>query len=311
MGTRGRRVYRLLLRLMPRSFRGAAGSDLEAVAAACIARERARRGRRGAAIAWLRLAADALTTGLALRIKRADPARASRFGRPRPAERFMDTVRKDLLYAIRGLRRQPGFAVITILTLALGIGANTAIFSVVNGVLLRPLPYPRARAARSSSPASFPRSASSSSGSRRRSSSSSATTTRRSSPSAPTPIGAVNLGTDPPSRPVIAAITPELHADARRAAASRTVVHAADVLPGADASRDPVDRALAAAFGGDASVVGRRVIVDGAPREIVGIMPPGYDIHDQTSRVLAPLTARRRRSSPASAATTSCISSAG
>jgi len=54
----------------------------------------------------------------------------------------METFRRDLLLSIRGLVRRPGFAAISIITLALGIGANVAIFSTVYGVLLRPLPYP-------------------------------------------------------------------------------------------------------------------------------------------------------------------------
>ena len=114
------RLFRFLMRVLPAEFRADYGREMESH----FRSERREAGNAmGVTRLWLAALADLLRTA--------------------PAE-HLDILARDLSYAARMLARRPALTLATILTLALGIGANTAIFSVVNGVLLAPLPYPDA-----------------------------------------------------------------------------------------------------------------------------------------------------------------------
>ena len=202
----------------------------------------------------------------------------------------MTTLRNDLVYAVRHLRKNPAYTLVTVLTLALGIGANTAIFSVVNAVILKPLPYPdpsRLIFITSQFPTlgfdQFWVSAPEFLEFRDRNQSFENVGAYRS--------GAVNLGAqESPRRVNSAVVTSELMPVLGVAPIRGRQFTLADTLPGAEDVAILSAEIWRSSFGGDEAVLGRVIPIDGVSTRIVGIMPPGYDVHDQKINIWLPLT---------------------
>ncbi|MEM7416012.1 MAG: ABC transporter permease [Gemmatimonadota bacterium] len=128
-----RRLYRLLLRAWPRSYRDAYGAEMEDAFMALLRLEGERAGGLGRARAWAGAVLDAGISGPGARV---------RFGSNQGwGGDTMGTLWADIRYAVRSLKRRPVFAATAVLTIAVGIGANSAVFTVVNGFMVQPLPY--------------------------------------------------------------------------------------------------------------------------------------------------------------------------
>lgn len=213
---------------------------------------------------------------------------------------WLDTLLRDIRYALRGLRRNPAFTCVALLTLAIGIGANTAVFSVVNSVLLKPLAYPepdRLVQVRQLAP------------------------------------GAKGLGS-PDEGLALSASMYFTYSEQNRAFQSmglwspglvtvtglaepetvRTIfvtagaLQALNVKPELGRWLDPGDESPKAfgrvilsygywqqRFGGDKTVIGRTIVTNAVSREIAGVMPKGFRFLDDDFDVILPITLDRSK----------------
>ena len=181
---------------------------------------------------------------------------------------------QDIRYAIRTLRRAPGFTVVAILTLALGIGANTAIFSLVNAALLRELPYPgHERIVRvyqttpegksTVSPSDF--------------------TDWRAETDAFAGMAAYHgtsytlTGVGAAQQIRAAQVTGDFFSVLGVPPRTGRAISTADAEPGAEKTVVLGDALWQRVFGGDRNLVGARIQLDGEPYTVIGIAPPGFE----------------------------------
>jgi predicted permease len=257
------RACRLLLRLYPRSFRDEYGEEMCAI----IRRQRGDvSGPLGVSWFWLGALAGTFANAIAV---------------------HLGILRQDLVYASRSLGRARGFAVTAILIVGLGIGANTAVFSVTDFVLVRPLPFPEADrlvklweqvpgyAGMELSPPNY------------RDWKRLSTSFDRMGAFTTLSVNLVGRG-EPERVEGVLASADLLPALGVQPALGRSFT-AADDRPGAPATLILTHRFWQTAFAGDPSVLGTTVRIDDRPFQVIGVMPPDFSFPSREAACLMPL----------------------
>jgi putative ABC transport system permease protein len=212
----------------------------------------------------------------------------------------LDTIGRDLRYGLRVLRRNPGFALVALLTLAIGIGANTAVFTVVNSVLLKPLPYPDSdelvavwnRAPGAPGPADV-------SGGLRLSLSMYVTYAENNRTFEH--FGVWGVGTaavtglrEPEQVRTVVVTDGTLQALAVPPQLGRWL-SGEDQIPGGVATAMLTYSYWQRRFGGQPHAVGQIITIDNTPRQIVGVMPRRFRVADVDADVILPVLINRSR----------------
>ena len=206
------------------------------------------------------------------------------------AANIFDGPLRQLRVALRMLRLSPAFSLTVVLTLAIGIGATTAIFSVVNGVVIKPLAYPDSHevvnvgqsALTGGQRGDFP-------------SSPQHLEVYLATQQAFEEIGLVRGGAaavtgsgDPEQAATLHVTAGAMRAFGVRPALGREI-SSDDDLPGAVQTTLLSDAYWQRHFGGDPSVIGRTITVDGSPREVIGVMPRGFNYRGNPADLILPL----------------------
>ena len=255
-------LFRVLLRLYPAPFRGEYGDEMWRVVA-----QRQRDGEGGLAL-WIPTIGDTLVSA---------------------AQTHWDLMRQDLAYALRAFRRTPGFTATVLIVAALGIGVNTAAFSLTDHVLLRPLPYaePSRLVAlwQNQIARGYPRLEVSPPNYRDWK----AMTTSYAGMAAHT-VRAMNLvGEGQPQRLEGADVTAELMPLLGVKPAFGRTFSAEDDRDGAPGTLLLSYALWQGAFAGDPDVVGRKVRLDGETHVVVGVMPADFAFPNRDTQFWRPM----------------------